>query len=247
MLITKSLSVVYPNGVLAFQNANLSFKKGKVYGIIGPSGSGKSSLLKAILKLVPYSGEVSYMGSSIEHFAKKTAYIEQKEDIDRDFPITVLQCVMLGTYPRVGLFKRPKKKERKLAKEALATVGMSDFNNRQIGELSGGQFQRVLIARALAQNADLLLMDEPFVGIDIKNEAELIEQLKNMAQEGKTILVVHHDLSKAKDYFDEIVIINKEIIAAGSTEKVLTLENIEKAYNVLIPALDKVTEQNRFF
>lgn len=240
ILSIKDLNVTYPNGIRALKNVNLSIESGKIYGIIGPSGSGKSSFIKAILGLVPHSGEVLYKGALPKRHAKDIAYLEQKEVLDRDFPITAFQCALLGTYPRLGLFKRPGEEEKSIATESLARVNMLPYKDRQIGELSGGQFQRVLIARTLAQNAELLLMDEPFTGIDVSNEEALITLLKKMAAEGKTILVIHHDLSKAHEYFDEVILIHKKVIAAGKTAEVFTPENIEKTYKVFVPALSQV-------
>src|SRR5699024_606377 len=148
------------------------------------------------------------------------------------FPITVLQCVILGTYPSLGLFKRPGKKEKEAAIKALDEVGLSGFKDRQIGQLSGGQFQRVLIARAMVQDATLIFLDEPFVGIDVHNAAALIANLKDLAAQGKTIFIVHHDLSKVKSYFDEVILINGEVIAAGPLQEAYTRENIAKTFSL---------------
>src|SRR5699024_11016833 len=210
MLITSNLGVKYRNGVEAIKGIDLMLEEGKIYGVLGPSGGGKSSFLKGLLQLVPSSGKVRFRNRPIGDFAQTTAYVEQTENIDRDFPITVLQCVILGTYPSLGLFKRPGKKEKEAAIKALDEVGLSGFKDRQIGQLSGGQFQRVLIARAMVQDATLIFLDEPFVGIDVHNEAALIANLKDLAAQGKTIFIVHHDLSKVKSYFDEVILINGE-------------------------------------
>lgn len=232
MLDIKNIKVTYRNGVQALEETNLSLQSGGIYGVLGPSGGGKTSFLKGILDLVPRSGTVRFRGRPIKEFAKRTAYVEQKENLDRNFPLTVFQCVLLGTYPRLGLFKRPGPEEKSAAGEALDQVSLSDFKDRQIGELSGGQFQRVLIARAFVQDADLLFLDEPFVGIDVNNEAEVMELLKEKARAGKTIFIVHHDLNKVLDYFDEVILINEKVIAAGPAEEVYTKENIAKTFKI---------------
>lgn len=238
MLEIKNLNVKY-NSVKALESVTLTLREGRIYGIVGPSGSGKSSFLKGMLGLVNAGGEVLFRGKPIREFAKKTAYVEQKEELDRDFPITVFQCVLLGTYPGLGLFRRPGRREKEKVEEMLKLVHMWDYRGRQIGELSGGQFQRVLLARALVQDAVLLLLDEPFVGIDVNNEAILIQMLREKAAEGKTIFIIHHDLDKAMEYFDEIIMINRKLIAAGPSEEVLTHENLVKTYNVLLrPLMD---------
>lgn len=231
MLKATNISVTYPNGVQALKDARFNLPEASLCGIIGPNGGGKTTLLKGLLGLVPGTGKVSFHGKPIKTFAKKTAYVEQKRAIDMDFPITVFQCVLLGTYPSLGLFKRPGVNEKKKTLEALEKVGLADLKERQIGELSGGQFQRVLIARTLAQNPDLVFLDEPFVGIDVNSEAIIIKLLKKMVSEKKTILIVHHDLNKIRRYFDHLIMINKTVIAAGTVEKVYTKENMKKTFN----------------
>ncbi len=232
MLKVENLNVIYPGGYRALEGVDLDLKEGKVYGILGPSGSGKSSFLKGILGLAPASGKVSFHGRPIKDFAKKTAYLEQKENIDKTFPITAFQCVLMGTYPALGFLKKPGKAEKVAALEALDRVQMADFKDRQIGELSGGQFQRVLIARALVQNAELIFLDEPFVGLDIQNEATVIQLLKTMAAAGKSVFVVHHNLDTVVDYFDEVILINKTLIANGPVDEVFTKNNIARTYDM---------------
>lgn len=231
MLEVENLNVTYSNGLRALKNASFSLPEGGICGIIGPNGSGKTTFVKGLLGIVPAKGKVRFRGKPIKKFAKKTAYVEQKRDIDMDFPITVFQCVLLGTYPSLGLFKRPGSKEKKAASEALKKVGLEGLGERQIGQLSGGQFQRVLIARTLAQNADLILLDEPFVGIDVTSEAIIINLLKELASQDKTILIVHHDLNKIRRYFDNLIIVNETVIAAGPVDKVYTKENMKNAFN----------------
>ncbi|MFD1018297.1 metal ABC transporter ATP-binding protein [Thalassobacillus hwangdonensis] len=215
----------------AVTGVSLSVNCGNLVGIIGPNGAGKSTFLKAMLNLIPKDkGEVKVLGRSIKEVRKKIAYVPQRNDIDWDFPITVLDAVLLGTYPHMKLFRRPKKKDKQWALECLGRVGMEEFSKRQIGELSGGQQQRVFLARALAQKAELFFLDEPFVGVDVSSEETIVNILKELCQQGKTVIVVHHDLSKANDYFDQLILLNKELISFGAVEEVFKTDVIEKAY-----------------
>ena len=219
-------------GIEALKGISLSIDTGNLVGIIGPNGAGKSTFLKAMLNLIPTDkGEVKVLGNSIKDVRKQIAYVPQRSNIDWDFPITVLDAVLIGTYPHLMLFKRPKKKEKEWALECLERVSMQDFRNRQISELSGGQQQRVFLARALAQKADLFFLDEPFVGIDIASEETIVQILKDLCRQGKTVIVVHHDLSKANDYFHQLILLNKELIGYGSVDKIFKPEVIKKAYN----------------
>lgn len=230
VLDIKNLSVTYQNNVRALEDISVSISSGKLVGIIGPNGAGKSTLLKGILGMVERTGSVSFKERPIKEVQKQVAYVEQKGNLDMDFPITVLQCVLLGTYPKLGWLKRPEKKEKETALDALERVGMEDFANRQISELSGGQFQRVLIARTLAQDADLIFLDEPFSAIDIKSEGIIMDQLFELRNQGKTILIVHHDLTKVAHYFDELILLNQHLIASGKVEEVMTDENLAKVF-----------------
>lgn len=238
-LQVRDLKVIYPNGVKALSDVNLDLETDGICGILGPNGGGKTTFIKGLLGLLDAKGSVRFNGQPIQKLAKQTAYVEQKQAIDMDFPINVFQCVLMGTYPKLGFFKSPGRKEKKKVLNALEKVGLAAYKNYQIGELSGGQFQRVLIARTLVQEADLIFLDEPFVGIDVRSEAIIIEQLKALAQEGKTILIVHHDLSTVKKYFNQVILINKTLIAAGNTAEVYTQENMKKAYEVFDPQLYK--------
>jgi len=227
----KHLSCSYL-GNTALSEINFSINEGNLVGIIGPNGAGKSTLLKAMLNLIKKdSGEIRILGHSIKEMKTKVAYVPQRNDIDWDFPITVLDTVLLGTYPNLGLFKRPKKEHKIWALECLKQVGIESYSNRQIGELSGGQQQRVFLARALAQKADMYFLDEPFVGVDITSEETIISVLKQLRNQGKTVVVVHHDLSKAADYFDQLILLNKELIEYGEVAKVFAPEIIGRAYN----------------
>ncbi|GLB60110.1 metal ABC transporter ATP-binding protein [Cytobacillus sp. NCCP-133] len=215
----------------AVKGVSLTVNRGCLVGIIGPNGAGKSTFLKAMLNLIPRDkGEVKVFGKTLKEVRKKIAYVPQRNNIDWDFPITVLDAVLIGTYPHLKLFRRPKKKEKEWAMECLQRVGMQDFSKRQIGELSGGQQQRVFLARALAQQADLFFLDEPFVGVDISSEETIINILKELCLQGKTVIVVHHDLSKASDYFHQLILLNKELISFGTVDEVFKQDVIEKAY-----------------
>ncbi|MBN8201003.1 MULTISPECIES: metal ABC transporter ATP-binding protein [Bacillaceae] len=215
----------------AVTGVSLSVNTGNLVGIIGPNGAGKSTFLKAMLNLIPKDkGAVKVLGKPIAEVRKSIAYVPQRNDIDWDFPITVLDAVLIGTYPHLKLFRRPKKKDKEWAMECLQRVGMQEFSRRQIGELSGGQQQRVFLARALAQKADLFFLDEPFVGVDVSSEETIVNILKELCRQGKTVIVVHHDLSKANDYFNQLILLNKELISFGTVEEVFKPEVIAKAY-----------------
>lgn len=223
----------YGNEVVT--NINFSVGSGKLIGVVGPNGAGKSTLMKAILGLIPRDkGEVTFHGQTIKDVQKKVSYVPQRSDIDWDFPILVRDTVLLGTYPSLGLFKRPKKSDKQFALDCLEQVGMQDFSDRQIGELSGGQQQRVFLARALAQKAEFFFLDEPFVGIDVSSEQVIIKILKQLRDQGKTIFVVHHDLSKVETYFDDLILINKELYGAGPVKSVFQPEKMNKCYNMNI-------------
>lgn len=219
-------------GTEALKNINFKVNEGNLVGIIGPNGAGKSTLLKVLLNLIKKDkGTIKILGSSIKEIKTKVAYVPQRSNIDWDFPITVLDTVIIGTYPNLGIFRRPKKEDKAWALECLEKVGIAELRNRQIGELSGGQQQRVFLARALAQKPDMYFLDEPFVGVDVTSEEKIIAILKELRDIGKTVIVVHHDLSKASDYFNELILLNKELIEYGAVQKVFRPEVIAKAYN----------------
>ena len=229
-LRVENLSVCYA-GHYAVEDASLSIEAGQLVGIIGPNGAGKSTLLKALLELIPSDhGRVEIGGRPLPQARRTVAYVPQRSEIDWQFPIDVLDTVVLGTYPNLGWFNKPGRHERQRALECLRRVGLQDLAQRQIGELSGGQQQRVFLARALAQHADLYLLDEPFVGIDALSERTIIGILKALRDAGKTVLVVHHDLSKAAEYFDRVILINKRILGDGAAAEVCTPAALAKAY-----------------
>lgn len=238
-LSIKNLTVSYDDHTV-LKNIDFNLDQGKLAGIIGPNGAGKSTLMKAALNLIPKDrGDIEIYGGSVKSMRKNVAYVPQRNNIDWDFPITVVDAVLLGTYPKLGVFHRPKQAEKQRAHECLQRVGLQDFSKRQIGELSGGQQQRVFLARALAQQAELFFLDEPFVGIDASSEETIISILKELCDHGKTVVVVHHDLSKAEEYFDDLVLINGELIESGPVQTVLQPELITKAYQAQFSFLKK--------
>lgn len=235
-----NLSTSY-HGQNALQKINFSFGTGKLVGIIGPNGAGKSTLMKSMLGLIRKDeGDVSFAGMSIKDARKNIAYVPQRAAIDWDFPITVLDVVLLGTYPTLGIFRRPRKNDRQWAYECLKKVRMEDYSQNQIGELSGGQQQRVFLARALAQKADFFFLDEPLVGIDITSEELIMNILKDLRDEGKSIFVVHHDLTKVDDYFDDLILLNKKLIKSGAVKTVLQPELMREAYEAQFSLLDSM-------
>lgn len=226
----ENLTVQY-NGKTALRSVTTELRSGCITGIIGPNGAGKSTMLKGLMRLVPtISGEVYVQGEEMEKMRRHIAYVEQRSEIDLTFPISVFDTVLLGTYPKLGLFRRAGKLQKQKAREALETVKMSEFADRQIGALSGGQLQRVFIARALAQETEVFLLDEPFVGIDMVSEELIMKILFKLRDEGKTIAIVHHDLNKVSTYFDDVIILNRSLISSGPVLESFTAENIAKAY-----------------
>ena len=229
MINTKHLDVFY-NEKKVLKDIQLEVKPGKITGIIGPNGAGKSTLIKAILNIVPHSGEILINGEVSKKQLKKIAYVEQKSDIAHTFPIKVKECVSLGTYTGLKLFQKLGNKEWARVSNALQKVNLLEYENRQIGELSGGQFQRVLLARCLVQEADYIFLDEPFVRIDSISEKIIMNILQDLKHQGKTILIVHHDLSKVKEYFDDIIILNRELISYGSVRDSFNQKYLKAAY-----------------
>ncbi len=224
-------------------NVDLSLPSGKLVGILGPNGAGKSTLIKSIMGLIPpTSGYVRIFDKPLNDVRARISYVPQRESVDWNFPASVLDVVMMGTYGKLGLFRRPGKKEKDLAMQCLEQVGMTGFLKRQISELSGGQQQRVFIARALAQQADLYLMDEPFAGVDMATETAIFQLLKEMADSGKTVLVVHHDIHSAMNFFDWVIMLNLHLVASGPKELVITEDLLRKTYGGKLNLLTKVTD-----
>lgn len=211
---------------------DLNIPQGVLMAIVGPNGAGKSTLIKAMLGLLkPVSGCVKFEDKDYKHMQKRIAYVPQRGSVDWDFPTNVFDVVLMGRYGHAGWFKKLSKKDKEIAHENLEKVNMLAFKNRQISELSGGQQQRVFIARALTQEADIYVMDEPFQGVDAKTEKAIIELLKNLKAENKTVIVVHHDLETVLAYFDYVTLLNVTVIASGPAKEVFTPENLMKAYD----------------
>jgi manganese/zinc/iron transport system ATP- binding protein len=225
---------------------DLQVPKGKLVGIVGPNGAGKSTLIKAAMGLVPpSSGWVKIFGKPYNENRRRVGYVPQRDSVDWDFPVTVMDVVMMGRYGHVGWFKRPKKADKEIARDCLDKVKMLPFANRQISNLSGGQQQRVFLARALAQESDVYFMDEPFAGVDAATESAIITLLHELREKGKTLLVVHHDLPTARNYFDQLLLLNMRVVAYGNTEDVFTYELLQKTYGGRLTILSEVADAIR--
>lgn len=226
------LSVAYRTEPV-LRSVSLSVPAGVVLGIVGPNGAGKSTLIKAMLGLVePLTGHIEFFGSPLNRVRRRVAYMPQSSTVDWDFPTTVIDVVTMGTFGRLGWFRRPGHAEREQAELALESTGLADMAHRQIGELSGGQRQRVFLARALAQAADLYLMDEPFQGVDAPSERAIVSVLHQLRAAGKTVVMVHHDLATVPEYCDHVALLNRRLIAAGPVEESFTPEAIRATYDV---------------
>ena len=220
--------------------------QGRLVGILGPNGAGKSTLIKAAMGLLPASGGwVRVFGRPVREQLRRIGYVPQRESVDWDFPVSVMDVVLMGRYGRLGLFRRPGPHDREVARACLEQVKMLPFADRQIANLSGGQQQRVFLARALAQESDLYFMDEPFAGVDAATESAIIELLHELRNRGKTILVVHHDLPTARNYFDMLLLLNMRVVAFGPTEEVFTYELLQKTYGGRLTILSEVAEAVR--
>ena len=229
-LKVENLTIAYHKKPVV-EDVTFEVPEGNLIGIIGPNGAGKSTLIKGILELVPrLAGKVTINGASYKSMRKSIGYVPQRESVDWDFPTNALDVVMMGRYGHLGWLKRPGKEERLKAMECLEKVGMVEFANRQISQLSGGQQQRIFLARALAQEADIYFMDEPFVGVDAATEKAIIQLLTELKEKGKTVLVVHHDLSTVKEYFDWTMLLNKKVMKIGPTEEVFIPEYLQETY-----------------
>ncbi|MBB6448394.1 manganese/zinc/iron transport system ATP- binding protein [Geomicrobium halophilum] len=226
------------------QSVSFEAPEGKLIGIIGPNGAGKSTLLKSILGLVPKaSGDVNIYGKTYRKQRQIVGYVPQRGSVDWDFPTSALDVVLMGRYRQIGLFRRPKKNDVKEAMSCLEKVGMEQYANRQISQLSGGQQQRVFLARALAQNAHIYFMDEPFIGVDAATEKAIVQLLSELREQGKTVIVVHHDLQTVKDYFDWVMLLNVRKIAFGPTNETFTSDLLQKTYGGKLTFLDQKEEE----
>ena len=215
--------------------------EGTLVGVVGPNGAGKSTLLKAVMGLVPRaSGRVEVFGEPYEDQRHRVGYVPQRESVDWDFPIDALDVVTMGLYRDIGWLRPVRRKHREAAREALDRVGIADLASRQISELSGGQQQRTFLARALVQDADLYLMDEPFAAVDASTEAAIVDILRELRSRGKTAVVIHHDLQTVPEYFDHVVLLNMRVVAEGPVEQAFTPENLQKTYGGRLTLLEEV-------
>ena len=222
-------------------NVDLTVPGACLFGIIGPIGAGKSTLLKAALGLVPLAGgEVRILGAPLEQVRARVGYVPQRESVDWDFPVTVTDVVLMGTYARLGWLRRPGPRERSLAAECLDRVDLADVADRQIGRLSGGQQQRVFLARALAQQADVYFLDEPMAGVDARSQERIFRVLAELRAEGRLVVIVHHDLRSAGDWFDAVALIDMRLVATGPVAEVLTPENLRRTYAGRLDLLDEI-------
>ena len=227
------LSVVYRNGAVALSDATFSIPTSTICALVGINGSGKSTLFKAIMGLVPLArGEVSILGHAAgKALARNTiAYVPQNEEVDWNFPVLVEDVVMMGRYGHMGFLRRASAVDKRKVDEALERVNMTDYRKRQIGELSGGQKKRVFLARALAQEGKVILLDEPFTGVDVTTEDAIIELLKSLRDEGRVMLVSTHNLGSVPNFCDQVVLVNRRVLDAGPTETVFTQQNLQQAF-----------------
>ena len=243
-LAIRGLTVSYDQKPAVF-SVDATFRAGAMTAIIGPNGAGKSTLLKAALGIVkPLSGQATVFGAPLAEMRHMIAYVPQRASVDWDFPTRVIDVVSMGLYRKVGLLGRIRGAHHAQAMSCLARVGMEDFAERQIGKLSGGQQQRVFLARALAQEADLYLLDEPFAGVDAATEAAIIDVLKSLRAEGRSIVAVHHDLSTVRDYFDDVLVLSVRKISEGPVDEAFTPDALECAYGgrLVTAQIDRLSE-----
>jgi len=229
-LMVDDLTVAY-NSKPAIWDVDLEIPEGVLMAIVGPNGAGKSTLIKAALNLIPSAaGTVHFYGLPYKKARDFVGYVPQRGSVDWDFPTSVIDVVTMGLYGKLGWFRRPGRKEHELAMHALEQVGLQDFAHRQISQLSGGQQQRTFLARALVQDAQIYFMDEPFAAVDAVTERAIIAIMRELREQGKTVLVVHHDLQTVEEYFDWVTLLNVEIIASGPVSSTFTAEKLRKTY-----------------
>ena len=244
-LIVDDLTVAYQRKPVLW-DVSFQIPAGSLVAVVGPNGAGKSTLLKAILEMTPRaSGRVLVFGDTYRRARSRVGYVPQRESVDWDFPISALEVVTMGLYGQIGWCLPVRKVHRDKARAALDRVGLADFASRQISQLSGGQQQRTFLARALVQEADLYLMDEPFAAVDAATERAIVDLLREMRATGKTAVVIHHDLQTVPEYFDYVVLLNMRVVAAGPVDTVFTAENLQKTYGGRLTLLDEVTEAMR--
>lgn len=232
-IISQNVTVTYRNGHTALHNASFEIPTGTITALVGVNGAGKSTLFKAIMGFVPAArGEISVLGMPVQEALRRNivAYVPQSEEVDWSFPVLVEDVVMMGRYGHMGFFRRPKAADHAAVTEALGRVNMSDFRKRQIGELSGGQRKRVFLARALAQEGQVILLDEPFTGVDVQTEEAIVALLRDLRDEGRVILVSTHNLGSVPEFCDRTILVKQTVLAYGLTKDVFTHENLEIAF-----------------
>jgi len=232
-LWVRDLAVTYRNGVTALKSASFAVPRGSIAALVGVNGAGKSTLFKAIMGFLPAAaGDIGILGESVKPALKQglVAYVPQAEEVDWTFPVLVEDVVMMGRYGRMGLLRIPSKQDKAAVQAALERVGMAGYRKRQIGELSGGQRKRVFLARALAQEGQVILLDEPFTGVDVQTEEAIIALLRELRAEGRVMLVSTHNLGSVPEFCDQVVLVKGTVLNYGPTEEVFTRENLESAF-----------------
>lgn len=233
-IVVSDVTVTYRNGHTALRDASFSVPGGSIAALVGVNGSGKSTLFKAVMGFVRLAaGNISILGMPTRLALRKNlvAYVPQSEEVDWSFPVLVEDVVMMGRYGHMGMLRRPKEQDRRIVTEALARVDMLALRHRQIGELSGGQKKRIFLARAIAQQGEVILLDEPFTGVDVKTEARIISLLRELREEGKTMLVSTHNLGSVTEFCDYTVMVKGTVLASGPTESTFTADNLERAFS----------------
>lgn len=242
-LVIRDLTVAYHRKPVIWE-VDLEIPAGALVSVVGPNGAGKSTLIKACLDLIPRtSGTVLMYGEPYRKARKRVGYVPQRESVDWDFPVSALDVVAMGTYAELGWFRRVNRRSKALALQALDQVGLADYADRQISQLSGGQQQRTFLARALVQDADIYLMDEPFAAVDAATEQAIVHILKALQRRGKTCLIVHHDLATVPQYFDWTVLLNLRVVAAGPMKQIFTQDNLRKTYGAKLSLLSEAAEE----
>ncbi|MHA7967997.1 manganese/iron ABC transporter ATP-binding protein [Rhizobium sp. CAU 1783] len=229
----RDVTVTYRNGLTALRHASFAIPKGTITALVGVNGAGKSTLFKAIMGFVPLAdGEISVLGMSVRQALRQNliAYVPQAEEVDWNFPVLVEDVVMMGRYGHMNFLRIPTRRDHEKVEEALARVGMRDYRKRQIGELSGGQRKRVFLARALAQEGQVILLDEPFTGVDVTTEEQIIALMRDLRAEGRVMLVSTHNLGSVPDFCDRTIFVKGTVIASGPTEDTFTEENLKTAF-----------------
>lgn len=240
-LSVRGVTVTYRNGHTALRDASFDIPEGTIAALVGVNGSGKSTLFKAIMGLLRLSrGSIAVLGGTVEQAirANRIAYVPQSEDVDWSFPVLVEDVVMMGRYGRMGFLRRPRREDREAVDQALVRVGLTELRQRQIGELSGGQQKRVFLARALAQDARVILLDEPFTGVDVQTEDAIIVLLRALREEGRVMLVSTHNLGSVPEFCDRTILVNRTVLACGPTQQVFTRANLERTFGGVLRHFD---------